>query len=374
MDEKKNISTKKVARFAVGSMLVLIFMVALIAASRYQADKAIKGVNVHLNDDKEYSFLQRKDIEKLLLDNRHIDLARTSISKLDLKQMEAIARTHPWVANADIYVDNRQLLQVSITQREPLARIFDHNGASYYLDSTLHTMPAQGVGYAYAAPVFTNVPVVRNDSQSRVLYSKIAYMSKLLSSDSFWQAQITQIEVQPDQTFVLTPLFGNQRILAGDTSRMPEKLSHLFAFYKNVSGKIGWDKYETLDIRYKDQVIASPSIGWIPPRVSDTAAAIPEGPAPTANHGVVTPALAAAAATPARAKPAADTRSAKASVKAAVIKQEAIRKKTGPAVKPGEKTVAQASARKPEAKKDVKKNTKEKTPKYLYPGKQTGKH
>jgi len=369
MEEQKKISTRKVVRFSVGALLAAIFLVALAAASSRQSDKAIRGLEVHLNDDKEYSFLQRKDIEKLLLGNRHINLARTSISKLDLKLMEDIARTNPWVSRADIFVDNRQVLRVNITQREPMARIFDVNGGSYYMDSTLHTMPASGGGYAYAAPVFTNVPVLRNDSMDRSLKGKIAYLSNIIGKDSFWQAQITQVEVQPDQTFVLIPLLGNQRILAGDTSNMPEKLAHLLAFYKNVSGRIGWDKYETLDIRFRDQVIASPSIGWVPPKIADTVSPLPAA-APVSGN------TAAAATTHSAPKPAAPAARAKPAVKPPAVKKADAAKRKPAAEKP--KPVVQA-ARKPQPKKEAKKDTKNsktntnvQSPKYIYPGKQTG--
>jgi cell division protein FtsQ len=392
MSEQKNISTKKMLRFTVGALLVVVFMVALIAASRQQNNKAIKGLEVHLNDEKEYSFLQRKDIENLLLRNRHIDLARTSIANLDLRLMEDIARTNPWVAKADIYVDNRQVLQVSIVQREPMARIFDVNGATYYIDSTLHTMPVSQ-GYAYPAPVFTNVPVVRNDSINKVLLRKITRMSDVLGKDSFWHAQITQVEVQPDQTFVLIPLMGNQRILAGDTAAIETKLKNLLAFYKNVSNKVGWDKYETLDLRFKGQVVASPSIGWIPPKVTDTAAITIDVPAtapgateapaatkPTTTHTAATP---TATVVPAAAKPV-TTAPAKQVVKPAAAKTVTAPKvqRATTAAKPKPVVPAAHKAKettvKKEAKKEQKKETKPKdktpSPKYIYPGKHSGNH
>ena len=375
MSEERKISSKKVLRFSIGALLVAVFMVALVAASRQQNNKAIKGMEVHLNDEHEFSFLQRKDIEALLLRNRNIDLAQTAISKLDLRLMEDIARTNPWVAKADIFVDNRQVLQVNITQREPVARIFDINGSSYYMDSLLNTMPVSQ-GYAYPAPVFTNVPVLRNDSIQANLHQKIAYLSEMIGRDSFWHAQVTQIEVQPDQTFVLIPLFGDQRILIGDTANVQEKLKHLFAFYKNVSGKIGWDKYETLDVRYKNQVVASPSIGWIPPKATDTATAIIEGPDPKAEINTV------AAVKPVVAKPAVQTaRPAvsaiarqKPTLKPAVAKQNIVKAKPA-SVKP--KNTVQASNKAKDKKKETttsKDKTKTQSPKYIYPGKHSGNH
>lgn len=375
MSEERKISSKKVLRFSIGTLLVAIFMVALVAASRQQNNKAIKGMEVHLNDEHEFSFLQRKDIEALLLRNRNINLAQTAVSKLDLGSMEDIARTNPWVAKADIFVDNRQVLQVNIIQREPVARIFDINGNSYYMDSLLNTMPVSQ-GYAYPAPVFTNVPLLHNDSIQANLYQKIAYMSEMIGRDSFWHAQVTQIEVQPDQTFILIPLFGDQRILIGDTANVQEKLKHLFAFYKNVSGKIGWDKYETLDVRYKNQVVASPSIGWVPPKPVDTATAIIEGPDPKAEVNTV------AAVKPAIAKPAGQTvkpaipaiARPKPGLKPAAAKQNIVKARPA-AAKP--KSTIQASNKPKEKKKETTTNkdkTKTQSPKYIYPGKHSGNH
>lgn len=363
MSEQKNISTRKVFRFVIGAVLVIIFMVALAAASNRQSNKTIKGLEVKLNDEQAYSFLQQKDIETLLLKNRHIDLGKASIASLDLKLMEDIALTNPWVAKADIYVDNRQVLSVNILQREPIARIFDLNGASYYMDSTLHTMPVSA-GYAYAAPVFTNVPVLRQDSMNRVLQSKIARVSKVLQQDSFWQAQITQVAVQPDQTFVLIPLMGNQSILLGDTSRIEDKLKNLMAFYKQVSGKIGWDKYETLDLRFKGQVVASPSIGWVPPRVSDTAAIRVDVPATAPGASILskdakpaTTRVVQPATVPAKGKP--------------VAVQSGTAKVTPPPVAKKESAKVATPVKK-EQKKETRSNNKSQSPKYIYTGKHSG--
>jgi cell division protein FtsQ len=245
-------------------------------------------------------------------------------------------------------------------------------------------------GYTFPAPVFTNVPFYRNDSIKANLYEKIAYLSKVIGADTFWNAQVTQIEVQPDQTFVLIPLFGDQRILLGDTANVHEKLGHLLAFYKNVPAKVGWDKYEVLDVRFKNQVIASPSIGWIPPKVVDTTI-IAEGPDPKA------PVEVASAERPAVAKPATATTTAKPVTPATVATANVSKPKVAPkpvvakpkevkanvvkAAPPKAKSVVQASTKPKDKKKEVadkKKITNDKTktqsPKYIYPGKNSGNH
>lgn len=361
MSEGKKISSKKVLRFSIGVVLVIIFMVALAAASMRQNDDYVKGLEITLNDDQDFNFLHKEDIEAALIKNRNIHLSTTKIASLDLKRMEAVAKTNPWIEAAEVFVDNREILKVNIRQREPVARIFDINGKSCYLDSTLHTMPV-GVGYAYPVPVFTSVPLLAGDSFQRMLHAKIAFVSEVIGRDSFWKAQITQIDVQPDQTFIMIPLFGNQKILVGDTTMLNEKLSNLFAFYKNISSQIGWDKYETLDVRYKNQVVASPSLGWTPPKIVDTATSDLEGPPIVANATV-------------------------AAVKAPVVtEKKTVQPKPDLPKKVAEKKVTvkpKATAKPvPQAKKTVKKaeskkektNKKEASPKYIYSGKTTGNH
>ena len=58
------------------------------------------------------------------------------------------------------------------------------------------------------------------------------------------------------------PVLGQQRIIFGDTSRIKEKFSNLYSFYTNVLNRVGWDKYETLDVRFKGQVVAAPSLPY----------------------------------------------------------------------------------------------------------------
>jgi cell division protein FtsQ len=259
MNEQKNITFKRSLKWSLSILLVIGFGLVLLAASYRQGTLPVKDIQVHLNEEGPNTFLQKKDIKDLIRNDKNVKMDLTSIDKLDLARIEKIAETNPWVANAEIYIDNRDILQMDITQREPIARIFCADGSGFYIDSTLKEMPVK-LGYAFPAPVFTNVRLLRQDSMNKILMQKIASLSKAINKDSFWNAQIEQIEVQPDQTFVLIPLLGNQRIILGDTSGLKNKLDNLFAFYQQVPGKIGWNAYQTLDLRFENQIIAAPSL------------------------------------------------------------------------------------------------------------------
>ncbi len=273
MSQQKNISFRTVLRLIAGVVMVMVFFVVLVAASYYQNGKTISSLHIKILNENDHNFIQKTEVETLIKNNAGSNPFGKTLDQLNLDIIEKTVADNPWVMKAEVYLDNNRQLNVEITQRIPVARLFHTTGSSAYLDTTLRTLPLSN-NYAYQAPVFTGVPYLGDDTLSKSLKMKIAYLSSLLSRDTFWNAQITQIEVRPDQTFELIPLLGTQRILFGDTSFAEDKLRNLFVFYREVSNNIGWDQYKELDLRFRGQIIARPALGYVPPPVTDTATAI----------------------------------------------------------------------------------------------------
>ncbi len=261
MAEKRKISIRKILQVFLTIVMTAGCIVAMVSASKIEDSKTVKSIAVHIRNDKKYHFIEEKEILDLAINNRNVDLAHTPLSKLDINSMEQVILADPWVANAQVFVDNDNVLELYITQRIPMARLFQQDGRSYYLDSTLSIMPLSS-GYIYYTTVITNVPDQKNDSASWALRKDVISLVRTIQADSFWSAQISQVIVDSDHTFELVPVLGNQKIIFGDASRMKDKLNNLFIFYKNVLNHIGWDKYEILDLRFKGQVIASPSLPY----------------------------------------------------------------------------------------------------------------
>ena len=184
---------------------------------------------------------------------------KAGIGSINTSRMEKVMDANPWVEDAQVYIDNRKVVHVHIEQRVPVARLFEQSGASYYLDHTMKAMPLSD-RYVHYSTVVTNVPVLNEDSSGDAMRAQIVAMVKYIERDSFWSAQISQIVCTDDKTFEVVPVLGNHRILIGDTSKLDEKFDNLYAFYKKVLNRIGWDRYEVLDVRYASQVVASPAV------------------------------------------------------------------------------------------------------------------
>ena len=264
MTEKRKISVRKIMQFVVTIIVAVGCVVAVAYASKSESVKYIKNVDVNIKNENKCHFIDKQQVMDLLVNDRHVDIKHIPAGKLDLHGMEEIVSANPWVGNSEIYVDNAHNLHINLTQRVPVARVFEEDGNSYYLDTALSTMPLSD-NYIYYTTVVTNVPVLKDDSLSKSLKGQIVHFVRNIERDTFWNAQVSQIIMTPEHTFELVPVLGHQRILIGDTSLLQEKLSNLFAFYKSVLNRIGWDKYDVIDVRYKGQVVATPALPWNAP-------------------------------------------------------------------------------------------------------------
>ena len=88
----------------------------------------------------------------------------------------------------------------------------------------------------------------------------ITFVEKL-SNDSYWSAEVVQFvahntpDLEPD--IELIPRSGSFNILLGRLDDTEQKLDKLASFLEKGLGRMGWDRYKTLDIRYNKQVVCT---------------------------------------------------------------------------------------------------------------------
>ena len=393
MSIKRKISVRKIIQVALTIVVSAGCIVAMVSAARIEGDEKISNVAIRIRNEKKYHFIEQKEIMDLVINERDIDITNTTLANLDIHSMERTLLADPWVAAAEVYVDNARVLNINVTQRVPVARIFGQNDTSYYLDTTLSAMPLSK-NFIYYTTVVTNVPRLQDDSAGTAIKKQIVTMARAIQADSFWNAQVSEVIVDSDLTFEFTPVLGNQQIVFGDLSNMKEKFSNLFVFYKDVLNRIGWDKYDRLDVRFNGQVIASPSLpykgpvdkavvtmNWINSMVAagDDGAETEQAAAPIATSAVTaTPKVVAKSpvkiVAPKQTPQTLAAHPVKQTVKPAAAKKDVPKKKVGDKSKPKKAVVKKAAAKPGKDTKDKTKdskgsNTKQAAPKYVYPEK-----
>jgi cell division protein FtsQ len=251
---KKKRSIRKVIIVCFWLCIAAGTMVLLVAAMKVQNNKTCKGYAISLKGKADQWFLDKKDVAALLIVQGGIQ--GRAIKNFDLRRMENQLKSNVWVKDAELFFDNSHILQVRIEERVPVARLFTVTGNSFYIDSSGERLPLSDKFSAHL-PVFTGFPSERDklNGADSALVRDIINISDYLSHDTFWMAQVSQTDIQPDRTFEMIPVVGNHIIQFGDGSDYEKKFKRLLLFYQQVLSKTGMDVYQKLNVQYARQVI-----------------------------------------------------------------------------------------------------------------------
>jgi cell division protein FtsQ len=81
-----------------------------------------------------------------------------------------------------------------------------------------------------------------------------------INKDPFWRAQIQQLFLDKTGNILMMPLVGDHIINLGDENNIAEKLEKLRIFNKKKEFLASWDKYDTININFKGQIVCSKKI------------------------------------------------------------------------------------------------------------------
>jgi cell division protein FtsQ len=245
--------------------LMLVFWIGLsvsaltllIAAMEARSSKPCKNVNISIIAGANAMFVDKREVRNVL-DFIGGKLVGKSMKEFDLSKMEDSLESNPWVSSAELYFDNNRVLHVKVEEREPIARVFTAKGNSFYIDTTLTRLPLSEK-FTPRLPVFTGFPSEKTKwkGSDSILLNQMKDISLFLAADSFWMAQIDQIDINPQKQFVMVPKVGEHTILFGDGEDAAKKFRKLYAFYDEVMSKTGWNQYSTVHVGFKGQVVGT---------------------------------------------------------------------------------------------------------------------
>lgn len=228
----------------------------LIAANGKAKARTCKGLAVSINNGGDRIYVEKEDVLKSIAKTAHGSVVNKHTGDVNLALLEKNLEANPWIRDAELYFDAKDILHVAISERLPMARVFTTNGNSFYIDSTGAQMPLLE-NYSAKLPVVTGfTPAKRLNNADSALVQETKQVVQTISSDAFWNAQIGQIDITPDRRFELMPVLGSHVIRLGSGNNVAEKLEKLMVFYKQVLPKAGLAKYSALDVQFEGQVVA----------------------------------------------------------------------------------------------------------------------
>lgn len=237
-------------------------MLTLLLAAISKKNKGrCKDYTITLNGVQNNFFIDEKDVEQLLMKATKGNIRGEQIASFKLHELEVMLEHNTWIDNAELYFDNRDVLHITITEKEPVARVFTTAGNSFYIDSLGRKMPLSDKLSA-RVPVFTGFPDKKKlNPGDSLLLNNIRVAANYIMNHPFWMSQVSQIDITADRDFEMIPVVGNHLVKLGNGENIDKKFHRLLLFYKQVLSKTGFDKYKVIDVQYKGQVVVSKYAG-----------------------------------------------------------------------------------------------------------------
>ena len=81
-------------------------------------------------------------------------------------------------------------------------------------------------------------------------------VASYVRKDAFLSDLVEQIHVKEDNSIIIIPKLGREKIILGNVKDLATNFKKLKEFYRNGLSKNGWDQFAELNLSYKDQVVA----------------------------------------------------------------------------------------------------------------------
>jgi len=178
------------------------------------------------------------------------------LSAININLLETRLSASSSLANVQIFkkVESKGLsfkgkLVVSLDERTPIIRI-KNSTEDYYMDMDGNKIPT--------SPKYVERILIASGSiPDPEILKSLLKMADFVNKDDFWRAQIEQIFIQPKGELLLLPQVGDYLIEFGTPDDYEVKFRNLKAVYQQGFKNLGWNKYRTISVKYRNQVVCT---------------------------------------------------------------------------------------------------------------------
>ncbi|MBK6266960.1 cell division protein FtsQ [Marivirga sp. S37H4] len=235
----------------------LVFFVSIGFVGKKQEEKLCRKIIVRIENQDGNFFINEGDIMDVVTKNGQEMVVNLPFENVKLKEIEERIEQLKFVQSAQVYRDLSGYMMIDAMQAKPIARIFNPGGKDYYISDRGEIIPVSDrftarvmvLSGSFFKP-YLNKNMLLDDA-GRDLFNFIKFIEK----DRFWSAQFAQLEVDKRGMIKIYPQVTKQLIEFGNTFEYANKLSKLKIFYDKILPDRGWNRYDRVNLQFKDQII-----------------------------------------------------------------------------------------------------------------------
>lgn len=229
--------------------LIAYLAVALTFTHSTRAEANCAGFDIAVIDSSSCRFVTAAGIDQELGGIR-AKAASMKLRDIDTDQIERRLDLIDDIEETVCVCQSDDRVKLLVTPMKPVARIYNPDGTSYYVNKDGKQMKAS-LRYR------TDVPLILNESGSTLDAVSLLPMLRHINNDSLWKSLVTAVKVDRRGDILLIPAIRGHVINLGDTAMLADKLNRTLTIYRKVLPLKGWDTYDTLSVKWRGQVVAT---------------------------------------------------------------------------------------------------------------------
>lgn len=234
--------------------LILLALLSYIAiasmwAIDYAEQQTLDDIVINIDKNSPTKFVTKEGVVQKL--GKTADkIKHTPIAKLNIEKLERQLSQDNSFENVECYITSDNKLQIDIVPMIPEIRVFSPDGKSYYINK-------DGKRIDTGNEFFMDVPVVTGNFDQKFPAKNILPVTRHIAADDYLKNLITMIEVKSATNILLYPCIKGQVINIGDTTELTKKFDNLTLFYRKVMNHKGWETYDTISVKFRNQIVAT---------------------------------------------------------------------------------------------------------------------
>lgn len=255
---------KKILNIAVWALFVLATLALLSFTLRKKENTICESVVVKVDVLSGNHFVTPKRVENILA-NIGFKKGKDKFKEIDTEKLERKLLSLSSVEEVEVYKSMKGELQIDVRQRRPIARVFNRNGYSLYVDDKGKTMQTSELYTARVLAVNGHVKlkagqnyyetILQDSLKDLTLLDELYEMAKAIDQDAFLKALIEQIYVEKNEEIILIPKVGNQEIVFGKAENIETKFKKLKLFYTDGINPNNLNLYKTINLKFDNQIV-----------------------------------------------------------------------------------------------------------------------
>ena len=234
--------------------LILLALLSYIAiasmwAIDYAEQQTLDDIVINIDKNSPTKFVTKEGVIQKL--GKTADkIKHTPIAELNIEKLERQLSQDKSFENVECYITSDNKLQIDIVPMIPEIRVFSPDGKSYYINK-------DGKRIDTGNEFFMDVPVVTGNFDQKFPAKNILPVTRHIAADDYLKNLITMIEVKSATNILLYPCIKGQVINIGDTTELTKKFDNLTLFYRKVMNHKGWETYDTISVKFRNQIVAT---------------------------------------------------------------------------------------------------------------------